>query len=56
MSKNKEKKIFEKFLTLLGFEFERVSKHGEYWKHHAKKLSTQIPNIPLKSFGMMQRK
>ena len=43
---SKEKKIFEKFLTLLGFVFERVSKHGEVWKHHAKKLSTQIPISP----------
>lgn len=46
MSKNKEKKIFEKFLSLLGFEFERVSKHGEFWKHHTKKLTTQIPISP----------
>ncbi len=43
---SKEKKIFEKFLTLLGFVFERVSKHGEVWKHHVKKLSTQIPTSP----------
>ena len=28
MSKNKEKKIFEKFFKLLGFEFEKNSKHG----------------------------
>ena len=44
---SKEKKIFEKFLTLLGFVFERVSKHGEVWKHHAKKIVLPpIPNSP----------
>jgi len=42
---NKEKKIFEKFFKLLGFEFEKNSKHGEVWKHHTKKLV--LPPIPI---------
>ena len=42
----KEKKVFEKFLTLLGFEYDRTGKHGEVWKHYAKNLTTQLPTTP----------
>ena len=45
--KSKEKKIFEKFFKLLGCEHARFSKHGDVWKHHAKKLVLPpIPNSP----------
>lgn len=42
----KEKKVVEKFLTLLGFEYDRTGKHGEVWKHHTKNLTTQLPSTP----------
>ena len=45
--KSKEKKIFVKFFKLLGCEHERFTKHGDVWKHHAKKLVLPpIPNSP----------
>jgi hypothetical protein len=47
MSTQKEKKVFEKFFKLLGFEPERKSKHGEVWRHHAKKIVLPpVPNSP----------
>ena len=43
---SKEKKVFEKFLTLMGFVKDRLGKHGDVWKHYAKNLVTQLPTSP----------
>ena len=43
---SKEKKVFEKFLTLMGFVKDRLGKHGDVWKHYAKNLVTQLPLTP----------
>ena len=46
MKVSKEKKVFEKFLTLMGFVKDRLGKHGDVWKHYAKNLVTQLPTSP----------
>ena len=45
LGKNKFKgefKIIKIFLTSLGFELDRVGKHGSIWKNHAKNLITTV--------------
>jgi len=45
LGKNKFKgefKIIKIFLTSLGFELDRVGKHGSIWKNHAKNLITNV--------------
>ena len=37
-----EFKIIKTFLTSLGFELDRVGKHGSIWKNHAKNLITNV--------------
>ena len=37
-----EFKIIKTFLTSLGFELDRVEKHGSIWKNHAKNLITNV--------------
>ena len=42
MSHPKEKKVFQKSLTALEFEWVRRTKHSELWKHFAKYISFQL--------------
>ena len=39
-----EKKVIVMFLTLLGFDYFSTSNKGEIWKHHGKKLTTNLTN------------
>ena len=39
-----EKKVIVMFLTLLGFDYFSTNKKGEIWKHHGKKLTTNLTN------------
>jgi len=39
---NKDNKVINMFLTLLGFDYLSIVNHGEIWKHHSKNIITNI--------------
>ena len=46
MAFEKEKKVFEKLMTALDFEFVKTTKHSELCKHFAKSISFQLSGSP----------
>ena len=46
MAFEKEKNVFKKLMTALGFGFERNTKHGERWKHPVKLIYFQMSGSP----------
>ena len=39
---NKDNKVINMFLTLLGFDYLSMGNHGEIWRHHSKNIITNI--------------
>ena len=39
---NKDNKVITMFLTILGFDYLSVGKHGEIWRHQSKNIITNI--------------
>jgi hypothetical protein len=46
MSVEKYNRVFKKIMKPLGFEFERLVKHGERWKHPEKGIFYQMSGTP----------